>query len=157
MKPPVPVKKKRSVDAVVFGYNSCDLLCLLDEYPAPDSKTPMRAFTRQGGGQAATAAVTLARLGLKTRYLGKFGDTPEAAFSRQSLSDEGVDLTGSLGAENTQNQLAVIWVDRRANSRTISYLREPGLAIEPGEIPRAAIADAGLLVLDGHHIPAAVE
>jgi len=157
MKPPVPVKTPRTVEAVVFGYNSCDMLCLLDEYPAPDTKLPMRSFARQGGGQAATAAVTLARLGLHTRYLGKFGDTPEGDFARQSLLDAGVELTGSLRAEKTQNQLAVIWVDQSAHSRTIAYLREPGLDIQPGEIAREAIDGAGLLLLDGHDLPASVE
>ncbi|NLH48770.1 MAG: ribokinase [Myxococcales bacterium] len=157
MKAPVSAKADQPFAAVTFGYNSCDFLCLLDAYPEPDGKSPMRAFLRQGGGQAATAAVALARLGFRVRYLGKFGDTPEGDFARASLESEGVEVAACRRAPGTQNQVAVIWADPRRATRAISFLREPGLQIEPGEIAVDAVRQGGALLLDGHDPAASLE
>ena len=46
-----------------------------------------------GGGPAATAAVTLARLGVETYFVGAVGDDPTGAFIRESLASEGVDVS----------------------------------------------------------------
>jgi sugar/nucleoside kinase (ribokinase family) len=157
MKPPVPAKSGQPFDAVCFGYNSCDMLCLLPALPPPDGKTRMEAFLRAGGGQAATAAAAVARLGLRSRYLGKFGDTPEGGFARRTLAEDGVDLAGCLIAPNTQNQLASIWVDRAAGTRAIAALREPGLEIARGEIKREFAVSGAALLLDGHHVAACLQ
>jgi sugar/nucleoside kinase (ribokinase family) len=129
MKPPVSPKSGQPVDVVCFGYNSCDLLCLLPAFPPPDGKTRMEAFLREGGGQAATAAATVARLGLRSHYLGKFGDTPEGEFARRTLAEEGVDLAGCLTARHTQNQLASIWVDRAACLELAQWARGAGIPV----------------------------
>lgn len=157
MKLPLTPQPGRPFDAVSFGYNSCDYLCLLDRLPGPDAKRPMRRFEKQGGGQAATAAVALARLRLRVRYLGKFGDAGEHRFARDSLTDEGVDIAACPTAPGTQNQLAVVWADQNAGTRTIAYLREPGLEIGPDEFAREDVVAGSVLLLDGHHVAASLQ
>jgi sugar/nucleoside kinase (ribokinase family) len=157
MRPPNLPNPGRPFDAVSFGYNSVDYLCLLAAHPPADAKVPMEAFARQGGGQAATAAATLARLGWKTRYLGKFGDGDEGRFARESLVAEGVDVAACRIASGVRNQTAVIWAARREAARTVAYLREPGLEIAPGEIAVEHAVAGAVLLLDGHHLPISVE
>ncbi|HPQ67825.1 MAG TPA: PfkB family carbohydrate kinase [bacterium] len=157
MKPPVPIKENQPFEAVCLGYNSCDILCLMDDFPRANTKTRLNRLIREGGGQAATAAVGLARLGLRARYIGKFGDTPEGEFARESLRKEGVDTMGSLVAPHTQNQVAVIWIDEGTGERTITYIREPGLEIYPEDLSRDLIASGGCLLADAHNIPATIQ
>lgn len=157
MKFPVTPKKEKPFQAVSFGYNSCDILCLMQGYPKADSKTRLDRLIREGGGQAATAAVALARWGFSTRYVGKFGDTPEGEFARASLEKEGVDAAGCLLAEGTQNQVAVIWIDQISGERTITYIREPGLEIQPHEVDRKAATAGSVLLIDGHNLPATTQ
>ena len=58
---------------------------------APDTKSPLRQFEVQGGGMIATAMVACARLGLRARYIGKFGDDYWARLGRRLLLRDGVD------------------------------------------------------------------
>ena len=44
-------------DVVGFGLNSVDHLCVVPHFPRYDTKLRMLDFSRQGGGQAATAMV----------------------------------------------------------------------------------------------------
>ena len=53
---------------------------------------PMLEFDVQGGGVVATALATSARLGLKARYIGKFGTDFWSRASVRSLAHEGVDV-----------------------------------------------------------------
>ncbi|MDX1779472.1 MAG: hypothetical protein R3339_11380, partial [Thermodesulfobacteriota bacterium] len=72
-------------DAVGFGLNAVDHLCVVPHFPGYDSKLRMLDFSKQGGGQAATAMVACQRLGLKTRYVGKSGEGELGRYSRKSL------------------------------------------------------------------------
>lgn len=157
MKPPAPPREGQPFDVVCFGYNSCDILCLMKNYPKPNTKIRLDRLIREGGGQAATAAYALRRMGLSTRYVGKFGETPEGDFARDSLVRAGIDVAGSMVARDTQNQVAVIWIDQTTSERTIAYIREPGLEIQPQEVDRGAVTAGSLLLADGHNLPATIQ
>ncbi len=157
MKPPVPPRLGQVFDAVCFGYNSCDILCLMPSYPRPNTKMRLQRLIREGGGQAATAAFALQRMGLRTRYVGKFGDTPEGDFARESLTRVGVDIAACFTAQGTQNQVAVIWISESTGERTITYVREPGLEISADEISRDTLLSGGLILADAHNMPATIQ
>src|SRR4030043_50933 len=61
-------------DVVGIGLNAIDYLCCVPRYPVPGEKLRMTGFSRQGGGQVATALVALSRGGLRTMYVGNVGD-----------------------------------------------------------------------------------
>jgi len=48
-----------------------DFLTVVPEFPAPNSKMKMLQFSKQGGGQVATAIVALSRWGVRTKYIEK--------------------------------------------------------------------------------------
>lgn len=60
-------------DVLCVGHASYDLVFQVSRHPLPDEKMVADGFTRCGGGPAANAAVTLARLGLKAAFSGYLG------------------------------------------------------------------------------------
>ena len=99
-------------DAVGIGLNSVDLLCVVERYPAFNTKSGLLEVARQGGGQAATAMAALARLGLRTAYIGAVGDDEEGVFSLGSLRGAGVNVEGVAIQPGQKSQFAVIIVQR---------------------------------------------
>jgi len=53
------------------GYCTLDYITLVNQYPEIDTKVEVMDFVEDGGGPTATALVTLARLGIRTRFIGK--------------------------------------------------------------------------------------
>ena len=74
-------------DVVGIGLNAIDYLCRIPRFPVPGEKLRMTAFSRQGGGQAATALVALSRWGLKTMYVGNVGEDEHGRLSLSLLRD----------------------------------------------------------------------
>ena len=68
-----------------------DLAAVVQPFPVRNSKQRLQAFAQLPGGQAATAAVALARLGWRTEYIGRFGDDDFGAAGVASLLREGVE------------------------------------------------------------------
>ena len=80
-------------DVLGFGAIAVDELYYVDRYPLPDEKVPIIRRNRQGGGNAATALVTVARLGYKAAYSGVLGDDELSIYSLSELAKEGVDTS----------------------------------------------------------------
>ena len=112
MKPPFALPINKAYDVAGLGLNAVDHLCVVPHFPQFDSKLKMLDFSRQGGGQAATAMVTCQRLGLKTRYLGKVGDDAFGEYSRHCLEAEGVTIEGVVTVSGVRNLFAFILIDR---------------------------------------------
>ncbi|MBF0530512.1 MAG: carbohydrate kinase, partial [Deltaproteobacteria bacterium] len=79
---------------VCLGQASLDLLGQAPYWPEPDSKCQLDGLTIQGGGPAATAAVTISRLGLMSALIAAIGDDWFGRLIKEGLIQEGVDLTG---------------------------------------------------------------
>jgi sulfofructose kinase len=144
-------------DVAGIGENSLDLLAVVAEHPASDTKQRLQRFARQPGGQIATALVACARLGWKTRYIGRFGDDDFGARSRESLVREGVDVTAAISVPGTTNQFAIILVDARSGARTVLWDRHPGLTISAGDIAEDVVTSARMLLVDCHEPGAAAQ
>ncbi len=127
-----------------------DLLVVLAHHPAPDTKQPVERLQYSPGGQAATAMVTCSRLGLRARYVGRFGDDEHAARGIKSLEQEGIDTSACLIAPETPNGFSVILVDQQTGARTVLWSRDPGLRLAPEEIRRDAICTGRTLLVDCH-------
>ena len=111
--------------------NAVDHLCVVPHFPQFDSKLKMLDFSRQGGGQAATAMVACQRLGLATRYIGKVGDDELGTYSRSSLEEEGVNIEGVVTVSGARNQFAFILIDESTGERTIIWDRDQRLVMFP--------------------------
>lgn len=70
------------VDVVGLGCCCFDLLGVVPHMPGPDEEIRMLETRQQGGGEVATALVTLARLGCSAACAGKVGDDAFGNFIR---------------------------------------------------------------------------
>jgi sulfofructose kinase len=95
---------------VCVGLATRDTVWLVPEHPAEDARVVAEDLVVAGGGPAATAAVTLARLGVETAFVGAVGDDGAGAFVRAGLEREGVDVSGLAtvaGARTPQSAVLV--------------------------------------------------
>jgi sugar/nucleoside kinase (ribokinase family) len=153
----IPSGSDRPFDVVGFGLNSIDLLTVVAEYPASNTKQRLQRFARLPGGQIATAMATCARLGWRARYVGSFGDDDLGAVSKSSLTSVGVDISAARTVAGATNQFAVILVDGRSGERTVLWDRDPALTAEPVDVPRDAIVSGRMLIVDCHQTAASAQ
>jgi sugar/nucleoside kinase (ribokinase family) len=144
-------------DVVGMGLNSVDFLSVVPEFPPPNSKMEMLRFSKQGGGQVATAMVALSRWGVKTKYIGKVGEDELGQFSLHSIRQEGVDVSSVTIEPNATNQFAMVIVDGPSGERTIIWNRDERLMYREGELRKEEVCSGKLLHLDGHDIHAAIQ
>lgn len=157
MRIPLGLAAGRPFDAAAFGLNSVDLVAVVAEHPRPNSKQRIQRFARLPGGQAATAMVTCARLGWKSRYVGTFGDDYHGRLGLESLEAEGVDTSGCRVVNGATNQFAIILVDGRSGERTILWDRDPALHMGAADVPRDAVTSGRVLLVDGQETEAAAQ
>ncbi len=144
-------------DVVGIGLNAVDYLCYVPRFPVPGEKLRMTAFSRQGGGQAATALVALSRWGLKTMYVGNVGGDEHGRLSLSLLREEGVDISRTRVVPGATSQFAIILVQEGSGERTILWDRDPRIRILPRDIPREEIRRSRAVLVDGHDVHASAE
>jgi sulfofructose kinase len=151
----ITVPTGKPFDAVALGLNAVDHLIVAPRYPEFNSKIAYKSHRLAAGGQCATAMVALARLGLRTRYIGKVGDDDIGRFQINSMVTESVtaDITVVEGAET---QTAFIIVDEASGERTILWNRDPAIATRPEDVDRAVVTSGRVLHLDGHDVEASI-
>jgi len=126
-----------------FGGVTVDLLGTIDGMPGWDETVYLDGFTVQQGGMAATAMVTVARLGGSAEFVGAVGPDVFGVQTLGSFRDTGVDCGRVWTAPSGSTPLSNVLVDRRTGRRTILHHR--GVL----EAPSLPGLDAGTLDLEG--------
>jgi sulfofructose kinase len=144
----------KRVDVVVIGENSWDLVAVVPEPPQANAKIRLTDFREFPGGEATTAAVGLARLGCRTKYIGRFGDDRFGVLARERLAAEGVDLTDAIIVGDQTTRLAVILVDQQSGDRTVLWRRDDALALRPDDLPDRVLRDARALLVGSDDVDA---
>ena len=128
------------VDVVCVGVITMDTVALVDRYPAEDERVIAQEIARGGGGPAAVAAVTLARLGVSTAIVGTIGDDADGREILEIFKREGVDTSGvSIGTTPTAG--SVIVASKEHSARAIST-RQPVQQAPANEAAKALVASA---------------
>jgi sulfofructose kinase len=141
------------VDVVGVGLNATDTLIPLHEFPARGSKVEFESATILPGGQVASAMVACQSWGLRTRYIGKFGDDYAAQLHRTAFERAGVE-THLFAAPNCPSHQSFILIDA-TGERTVLRRHDERLALQPAELRREWITSARALLVDGHDTAAA--
>jgi sulfofructose kinase len=105
---------------VCVGAATLDTIVLVDRHPGPDERVWASDFAVAGGGPAATAAVTLARLGVDAYFVGAAGDDEPGVAIRAGLAEEGVDVSEVRVVAGARSAQSVILVARDGGTRSIS-------------------------------------
>ena len=93
------------------GLATRDTILRVPALPMHDGRVVADELVVAGGGPAATAAVTLARLGVEVGFFGVIGDDDAGSFVRDGLADEGVDVTGLNVVPGARTPQSVILVE----------------------------------------------
>ena len=109
----------------------------------------------QPGGQVPTALVALQRWGLRTAYVGSFGDDAGGVLARSALAIEGVDLAATVVRANTAQQVAVILIDEISGERSVLWQRVDTLVLRAHEVPENVVQSGRALLMDAVDLPAA--
>jgi len=139
-----------SFDVVGIGLNATDTVILVPHFPPYAGKVAFDHEMMSPGGQVASAMVTCARLGLRTRYIGTIGDDERGRIQWDSLANTGIDLEHVQVRKGVSNQTAYIIIDRTTGERTVFWSRPEQLRLQAGEIREEMIVSARLLHIDGH-------
>src|SRR5271169_4840074 len=108
-------------DVVGVGLNATDTLLVVPHFPAYAGKVPYLEEILSPGGQVASALVTCARLGLRTKYIGTVGDDERGRIQLASLRESGINLDDVEVRENCPNQTAYIIIDQSTGERTVLW------------------------------------
>jgi sugar/nucleoside kinase (ribokinase family) len=100
--------------------------------------------------------VALARLGMRTRYIGKVGSDDLGRFQLRSLESEGVEASGVTIEDGAESQIAFIVIDEASGERTVIWHRDERLMISKSEVDSAAVTSGRVLLLDGHNVAASI-
>lgn len=154
---PFILAENKQLDAVGFGTNAVDYLIQVPEYPQFNSKIELSGYVQLAGGEVATTMAGIARLGLKTAYVGRFGADAEGDFGLQTLLDEKVDVTFAEKIAGAKTQIAFIVIDRRNGERTVIWHRDKQLAYDEKNAPLETAALGKVLHLTPHDARACLE
>ncbi|MFZ5584907.1 MAG: carbohydrate kinase family protein [Thermodesulfobacteriota bacterium] len=146
----------RTYDVLCLGLNATDHLCLIPQRPVWGGKLRMRRMATMGGGQAATAACCLGRLGWRVAYAGVCGDDAAGANAAPWLRACGVDPAGLVQKPGVRSQQAFIMVEEQGGERTIVWTRDEACRLDPEDLDETLIANSRVLHLDGHFWQASI-
>ena len=144
--------------AMVTGVGAAvvDYLGVVEKYPGPDSQVELQSFSKQAGGNVATALVTLSRLGVTTGFQGKLGDDELGRLVYDRLQLEGIDLSSTVIDSGGSVGFAFIVVEAGSGRRTIMWTNQGKSHLAHDELDRTAILSSRYLYLDHYSMDAAV-
>lgn len=116
---------------VCVGLATLDSVFAVPTHPGPDDRVVATAHAVAGGGPSATAAVTLARLGVQTYFVGVVGGDSAGWTIRGGLEREGVDVSELLTVDGTTSPQSSILVG--AGARAIIHF--------PGSVPPLELSE----------------
>ena len=82
------------VEIIGIGALNIDKLYLVERIGAAGEEIGIDSASEQPGGSAANTIAALARLGIKTGFIGRVGDDADGAYLRSEMVKEGVDTRG---------------------------------------------------------------
>ncbi len=137
-------------DVLGVGENSVDIVLGLPAVPSPlGDHNKLRINHRHVfcGGQTATAVTACARLGLRTAYLGAFGDDEYGRLIKAKLEQEGVDLSHARVCP-VPNRYAVILIDVHSGERMVLWDKDEQLSVPADAVNEMLIREARLVHVD---------
>jgi sulfofructose kinase len=144
-------------DVIALGGCCWDYLGIIPHYPGVDQKVAIAELSMQGGGQAGTGAVAVARLGGKVAIVSRIGEDEFGRHIRETFEAEGVDTRWLMQVPGATSQWAFCAIDETTGKRTIFYIHGTKGKFTPEELDREAILDCRCLLVDGHHNVAAAQ
>lgn len=120
-------------EVLCVGAANLDTIALIDRPVRRDGRIVADEIIEAGGGPAATAAVTLARLGIPVGFCGVVGDDDAGRRVVGLLESEGVDASWVRVDPDERTATSVILVQRGTGERSI--ITRPAPLPRPDDVP----------------------
>jgi len=148
---------------ICCGLVTLDVVQVVDALPGPDQKVVADGLDVRFGGPAANAAATAVALGVPTRLVTAVGSGPVADLVRAGLREAGVEVVDLAAGLPATPPVSTVLVTRATGERAVVSVNATG-APDLGAAARAALAGPGAgalagataVLVDGHHLGAAV-
>ncbi len=138
------------LSALCVGQATVEFVGGMPRFPVRHGeRQELSAFALQGGGAAATAAVTLSKLGVKTSFGGVLPDDFLGDFAAAGMTEAGVSLSLLKRQEGGVSPASFIAVDEERIRRTVFYSQGVCDELLPGDIRLTALDGQSLLLVDG--------
>lgn len=137
-------------DIFGVGTSAVDDLFVVDQFPQPDEKIPVRSFHRHAGGQTATALVAAARHGARTAFFTRLGEDELSRFTIAELQKEQVDCSFITISPDSQPFYAIVIIDESSASRTILFRSDGVLEPDMNRFNPDWIAQSRVLFIDNN-------
>ena len=136
-----------NLDVLCVGHASYDLVFSVAHHPAEDEKISAEGFIGCGGGPAANAAVTVAKLGFKASFAGYLGQDLYGDNHYQELLDFGVH-TNLIVRDLSPTSLSTVLVKPDGKRALINYKGETK-PLPSGTINFSSVTPK-VVLFDGH-------
>lgn len=114
--------RARDTRVICLGLSALDQIWRVPEFFSGGSqKIRSLEYATMGGGMAATAAVTVARLGGRAAFWGRGGEDAAGREMRQALSGQGVDVTQFRLFPDGQSSVSGILVDSAGERQIVNF------------------------------------
>jgi sugar/nucleoside kinase (ribokinase family) len=143
---------KRDVRILCAGGAVQDIIMRVEQFPAPGSKVQASEFLITSGGQAGNAAVAIARLGVRTSYIGALGDLDDDVANTiiKTFAAENIDVSRAIRVPGARSSVSTIMIDS-TGEKMIATRRNQGLSEAVPADPEAAVAEIDAVMLDNRY------
>jgi sulfofructose kinase len=140
-----PVGKSKPVIAI--GCAVWDTIFNVTEIPGKGIKLLPKSAKQIASGMAATAAASMARLGVPVQLWCMVGDDMTGKMLLDELRCEGVDVNNALTVKGAQTAFSSILVDQDGERLAVPYF-DDNLSADVSALPMAKIESASLVLAD---------
>lgn len=109
----------RSAPVLCLGSLVLDTIAVVDRQPGEDERVEAEQVVLAGGGNASTAAVAMARLGVEVDFAGVIGDDDAGRLLVEGLVAEGVGVEHVAIRPDVETTHSVVVVNKSTATRTI--------------------------------------
>ncbi|MEW6221814.1 MAG: carbohydrate kinase family protein [Candidatus Hadarchaeota archaeon] len=144
-----------TANIVGLGVCSIDQFALVDEFCKVDDKIWIKEFARMPGGVVANFCVGVARMGVKSGFMGSSGDDPNGHEIMQNFKKEGMDTGHFFLRKNTKTAVNIIVVDSHGQRQILQDPYMEKNVLLPKDIIPDYVAKADIFHTDAVNIDSA--
>ncbi|MDI6819848.1 MAG: carbohydrate kinase family protein [Candidatus Hodarchaeaceae archaeon] len=140
---------------VGLGVSSIDEFVLVEEFCRPDDKIWIKDFARQCGGVVANFCVGVARMGVKSGFMGSAGDDPNGHEILQNFKNHDMDVEHFFLKKETKTPVNIIVVDSHGGRQILQDPYMEKNVLKANEIMADYVARADIFHTDAVNIESA--
>ncbi len=143
-----------TANIIGLGVSSIDQFVIVDEFCKADDKIWIKDFARMCGGVVANFCVGVARMGVKSGFMGSAGDDPNGHEIIQNFKNHGMDVGHFFLKKDTKTPVNIIVVDSHGSRQILQDPYMEKNVLKADEIITDYVAKADIFHTDAVNIEA---